>query len=296
MDSIEAYTAFARMMELGSFSAVGRQLGVSQSTISKHIAALEAAFRIQLFVRTTRKISPTVEAIELYEHVQRLLDQVEAVRAIARGQRPEARGLLRIAVPSSFGQCRVMPLLPAFLDRYPLITLEVILTDGDPDLVRDGFELAVAIGEPPMPSLVTRSLRVFERMVVAAPAYLDRRGVPQRPGDLAEHDVVVATGGPARLVFDSEDGREVIEPPARLRTNSDIAALDTARAGAAIAIVPSWLLGGDTADAVTPLLRDYSLPAIPVSVTYPQTRFLSRRARLFIDFLVQEIGREGRAG
>ena len=297
MDSIEAYTAFARMMELGSFSAVGRQLGVSQSTVSKHIAALEAEFRVQLFVRTTRKISPTIEAIELQEHVQRLLEQVEAVRAVARGQRPEARGLLRVALPNSFARCRIMPLLPAFLDRYPLITVEVILTDSEPDLVREGFELAVAIGEPTTPSLVTRSLRVFERVVVAAPSYLARRGTPQMPSDLDHHDLIVSTGtGSGRVVFDSEDGRQVIDLAARLRTNSDEAAFDAAVAGHGIAIVPSWLLAGDGVPAVRLLLPEYSLPAIPVFVTDPQTRFLSRRARLFIDFLVQEIARDGKIG
>ena len=293
MDSIEAYTAFARMMELGSFSAVGRQLSVSQSTVSKHIAALEAEFRVQLFVRTTRKISPTIEAIELQEHVQRLLEQVEAVRAVARGQRPEARGMLRVAVPNSFGHCRIMPLLPRFLDHYPLIAVEAILTDGDPDLVREGFELAIVIGEPASPSLVARSLRVFERVVVAAPGYIARRGAPQMPSDLDHHDLIVTTGaGPGRVVFDSEDGRQVIDLAGRLRTNSDEAAFEAACAGNGIAIVPSWLLGREGAPEVTLLLREFSLPAIPVFVTYPQTRFLSRRARLFIDFLVQEIGRD----
>ncbi len=290
MDSIEAYTAFLRMMELGNFTAVGRQLGISQSTVSKHIAALEAEFRVQLFVRTTRKISPTIEAVELQEHVQRLLEQVEAVRAVALGQRPEARGMLRVAMPESLGRSRIMPILPMFLDRYPQITVEAILTDSDPDLVREGFELAIAVGDPTTPSLVSRALRVFDRIVIAAPSYLSRRGVPHMPSDLDDHDVIVTAGaGTGRAVFDSENGRQVIDLVGRLHTNSDQAAYDAAAAGHGIAIVPGWLLERAAPSQIMVLLSDYSLPTIPVFVTYPQTRFLSRRARLFIDFLVQEI-------
>jgi DNA-binding transcriptional LysR family regulator len=295
-DRIEAFAAFARMMELGSFSAVGRQLGISQSTVSKHIASLESDFGTQLFLRTTRRISPTAEASRVYEHVQRMLDALESARAAVRGQQPEASGVLRVALPVSLGRSLVIPLLPAFLDENPLLTVEAILSDGVRDLVAEGFELAIVTSTPAEGSMMTRTLRVFEWAVVASPDYLSTHPKPEEAIDLERHDVIRTNRFDNSPVdFESENGRQAIRISGRLSTNSDEAAYQLALAGAGIAIVPSWLAEADTAAGrIVPLLPDHYLPPIPISYIYPQTRFLSRRARSFIDFLVAHTGHAGR--
>lgn len=287
-DRIEAYTAFARMMEVGSFSAVGRQMGITQSRVSKHIAALESAFGVQLFQRTTRRISPTPEASRIYEHVQRMLDAVETTHALVRGQQPEASGTFRVALPVSLGRALIFPLLPAFLEAHPQMTVEAIFVDGVRDLVSEGFELAIVTTPPTEGSLITRSLRVFEWAVVASPAYLARCPAPEEAIDLETHEIIRSTRYTAsRLDFDSDNGRQAIRLNGRLCTNSDEAAYQAALLGEGIAIIPGWLVGGDVAAGrIVTLLADYHLPPIPVSFVYPQTRFLSRRARSFIDFIL----------
>jgi DNA-binding transcriptional LysR family regulator len=293
LDSIEAYVAFALLMELESFSAVGRKLGVSQSTVSKHIAALEATLGVPLFVRTTRNISPTADAVQIYPHVQRMLESLDEVRAAARGQNPDAVGNLRVSVPVSFGRQFVVPLLPKFLAKYPSVSVEIALNETPPDLLRDGFELAIALDKPDSGSIVFRTIRVFQRVVVASPSYLEAFGEPLSPADLKHHRVVYpALAADAHADFDSDLGREVVHLNCRIRTNSDEVAYAEAKSGRAISIVPNWLAMADVASGkMSLLLSDYVLPPISVVIAYPQTRMLSRRARAFIDFMAPELGK-----
>lgn len=295
-DRIEAYAAFARLMELGSFSAAARQLGISQSTVSKHVAGLENSLGVQLFTRTTRRISPTLEAVKMYEHVQHMLDAVETAHALVKGQQPEAAGLLRLAMPDSLGRSLLFPLVRAFMADHPLISVDAILNDNVRDLVAEGLELAVTTTTPTEGSLITRTIRVFEWAVVASPVYLAARGTPESAIDLETHEIVRSTRhASGRLEFDSENGRQVVQLAGRLCTNSDEAAYEAAIAGSGIAIVPAWLIEADVRNKkVRRLLEDYYLPPITVSVIYPQTRFLSRRARSFIDYIATAVAGSSR--
>jgi len=290
-DRIEAYAAFSKMMELGSFSAAGRQLGIGQSTVSKHIAALEAEFGVQLFHRTTRQIRPTAEAERIYEHVLRMLDAVETAHAMVKGQQPEASGLLRLAVPPSLGRRLVLPLVHDFLKENPQVSVEVVETATVPDLAAEGLELAVVTDAPAEGPLIVRTVRRFEWLVVASPEYVAKKGVPETAIDLEEHDVACAPwmiDGP--LAFDSENGRQAIRVSCRFSTNSDEVAYEAALAGHCIAIVPAWLPVEDVAQGrLSVLLRDYFLPSIAVSIIYPQSRYPSRRARTFIDLLASRM-------
>lgn len=292
-DRIEAYAAFARMMELGSFSAVGRAMRLSQSTVSKHIAGLEAELGVQLFHRTTRRISPTPEAGRILEHVQRMLESLDTAKAVSRGEHPETTGHLRIAVPGSLGRSQILPLVPQYLDRHPLVSIEAVVTDDVKDLIAEGFELGIVVTEPKGGALMSRVLRTFEWVVTAAPDYLETHGTPETPVDLERHLVIVSTQLAESVTeFDSEHGRQAVRIKGRFRTNSDEAAHDAAVAGTGIAILPSWLANPDVeAGRLTALLGDYYLPPISVSLIYPQTRFLSRRARSFIDYIAPELAR-----
>jgi DNA-binding transcriptional LysR family regulator len=293
MTSLTAYTAFARAYELGSFSAVGRELGLTQSTVSKHIAGLEADLGVQLFARTTRKLNPTLEAERLYEGVQHLLDAADAIHSSVGSARAEPTGLLRITLPDSYGRAVVMPQVAKFLARYPRVRLDVRLTDQPVNLIEEGLELGVRIGHLSSSTLVARSIGIAEHLIVATPQYLAAHGEPRHPSDLAQHNCIVYTGFARanRWVFDSEQGRQVVEVQSTLGVNSADAMYGAVLAHVGIARVPAWVVGTDVARSKvrTLLPDDYPTP-LPISVVYPQTRVLSLRARHFIDFLLAELG------
>ena len=284
MTSLAAYTAFARAYEMGSFSAVARELGITQSTVSKHIATLEAALGVQLFARTTRQLSPTHEAARLYDSVQVLLDAADAIPGSVAGARAEPAGLLRVSLPDSFGRARLMPHVLAFLAAHPKVRLDVRFSDAAVGLVEEGVELAVRIGELGSSSLMARSLGIAEYVVVATPAYLARHGEPRYPAELAGHACIVYTGVAQghRWVFESEQGRQVAEVSSPLGMNSADAIYAAVLGHVGIARLPGWIVEpGLASGTVRALLPDhYPLP-MPVNFVYPQTRVLSARARGF---------------
>lgn len=296
MTSLIAYRAFARAYELGSFSAVGRELGLTQSTVSKHIAALEAELRVQLFARTTRKLNPTEDASRLYEGVQHLLDAADAVRSSVGGGGAEASGLLRVTFPDSYGRAILMPLVPRFLSLHPRVTMDVRFTDQAVDLIEEGVELAVRIGDLNSSTLIARPLGVVDHLIVASPEYLEAHGEPRHPVDLQAHNCIVYTGF-ARAnhwVFDSDQGRQVIEVKGSLGVNSADAMYMAAVAGAGIARVPSWIVDADPAKGrVRSLLADYSPASMPIHFIYPHSRVPSLRARSFIDFTLGALRNRG---
>ena len=278
MDELTAYTAFARAYELGSFSAVARELGLTQSTVSKHIAALEAGLGVQLFARTTRKLNPTHEAALLYEGVQHLLDAADAIQSSLRGPRTEPTGLLRITLPDSYGRSEVMPKVAKFLARYPKVRIDVCLTDQPINLIEEGMELGIRIGDLNSSTQVARPLGTVEHLIVATPRYLEKRSEPHVPGDLSQHNCIVYTGTIKghRWVFESESGRQVVEVPSSLGVNSADAMYDAVMHDVGIAKIPSWIVGDDVAQKrVRVLLPDYYPMSMPINIVYPQTRALS---------------------
>lgn len=295
MTSLIAYRAFARAYELGSFSAVGRELGLTQSTVSKHIAALESELRVQLFARTTRKLNPTEDALRLYEGVQHLLDAADAMQSSVRAG-AEPSGLLRVTFPDSYGRAVLMPLVPRFLAQHPRVTMDVRFTDQTVDLIEEGVELAVRIGDLNSSTMIARPLGIVDHLIVASPAYLQVHGEPRHPVELQDHNCIVYTGF-ARAnhwVFDSDQGRQVIEVKGTLGVNSADAMYMAAAAGLGIARVPSWIAGDDVAKGrLHSLLGDYSPASMPINFIYPQSRVPSLRARSFIDFMLAQLKSAG---
>lgn len=296
MQNLIAYTAFARAFELGSFSAVGRELGLTQSTVSKHIAALEAQLKVQLFARTTRKLNPTPEAMRLYDGVQHLLNAADAIQSSVGGLDAEPSGLLRIALPDSYGRAVVMPVIARFLADHPKVRMDVRLTDQAINLIEEGVELGIRIGELAASTLIARPLGTAEHLIVATPDYLAAHGEPRHPTDLLQHNCIVYTGFAKsnRWVFDSEQGRQTIEVTSTLSVNSADAMYGAVLQGVGIARVPQWVASRDLASGrVRRLLpEDYPSP-LPINIVYPQTRVLSQRARCFIDRLLRDIGKRG---
>ena len=290
MDALTSYTAFVRTFEAGSFSAVAREMGTSQSGVSKQIAALETSLGVQLFARTTRRLQPTAEALKLYEHVRQLLDAVEVLKS-ASGRTATASGTLRITMPSSYGRRSICPRLPLFLEQFPQVQLDILLTDQILDLVEDGLELAIRIGNLSPSTLMARPIGVIDQLLVATPEYLARKGTPELPLDLASHGCVLYGGSTrwTRWEFESETGRHAVEVDGPVRVNDPEAMFQLVLAHQGIAMIPDWVIGDEIKTGkVKWLLQDFYPIPQPVSIVYPQTRFLSQRARSFIDFFVTE--------
>lgn len=290
MDALQSYTAFVRTFEAGSFSAVAREMDTSQSGVSKQIAALEQSLGVQLFARTTRRLQPTSEALKLYEHVRQLLDAVESLKS-ATGRSATASGTLRVTMPSSYARRCICPKLPRFLEQFPQVNLDIQLTDQVVDLVEEGLELGVRIGNLSPSTLMARPIGIIDQVVVATPKYLAKRGVPESPLDLAAHPCVLYSGGTrwTRWEFESETGRHAVEVTGPVRVNDPDAMFELVLAHQGIAMVPDWVVGDEIkTDKVRLLLQDYYPIPMPVNIVYPQTRFLSQRARSFIDFFVAE--------
>lgn len=292
MDSTKAYQVFVRAVEVGSFSAVARELGTTQSSISKIVAALETSLGVQLFTRTTRKLHPTDEALQLYEHARQLLDTVDALTSASRkAQQVEVSGMLRLTIPQSYGRRQLMPLLARFIERHPKVKLDIVMKDDIVDLIGEGLELGVRIGTLPSNTLIARSLGIVEYTTVASPRYLAQHGRPESPLDLASHACIVS-GAQNRWHFESEHGRQSVDVAGPLRINDADAILQAVQADLGIAQVPDWIVRHDfAAHGLVPLLEDYYPIPKPVSIVYPQTRFLTQRARSLIDFLVAEMRR-----
>lgn len=296
MPTLIAYTAFARAYELGSFSAVGRELGLTQSTVSKHIAALEAELKVQLFARTTRKLNPTHEAANLYEGVQHLLDAASAIHASIGSARAEPSGLLRVSLPDSYGRAVVMPIVAKFLAAYPRVRLDVRLTDQAVNLVEEGIEVGIRIGDLASSTLIARSIGIVEHLIVATPRYLAAHREPRHPVDLLQHNCIVYSGFAKsnRWVFDSDQGRQTVEVPSTLGVNSADAMYGAVLHHVGIARVPHWLVRNDIARGrIRKLLPDDYPTPLPINIVYPQTRVLSSRARCFIEFVRAGLGATG---
>lgn len=295
MDALQTYAAFVRSFEAGSFSAVAREMGISQSAVSKQIAALESVIGVQLFARTTRKIQPTHEALQLYDHVRQLLDAIDSLKAAA-GKRATASGTLRVTAPSAYGRLRVCPKLPAFLEQNPLVKVEMVLTDQIVDLVEEGYELGIRIGTLAPSTLMARPIGIVDQVLVATPEYLTRNTAPESPSDLANHACVLYGNGArwTRWEFESDTGRHAVGVDGSIRCSDHQAMFDMVCAHQGVALIPDWVVGDAIKEGrVRWLLQDFYPIPLPVHVVYPQTRFLSQRARSFIDYLVQQ--QRGRA-
>lgn len=296
MDRFEAMAVFIKVAEAGSLSAAARALGLSLTSVSRQLAALEERLGTRLVLRTTRRLALT-EAGRLYhEQARRILGEVEEAEQALTAHQAEPTGRLHVAAPTLIGRLKLAPLLPDFLARHPGLAIDLTLTDRPVDLVEDGVDLVLRIGRQPDSSLIVRRLGGIRMRVCAAPAYLARRGEPASPEDLAGHDCVVfaMAPGPVSWPFQTAVGRVTVPVAARLRANDLDAAVAAALAGAGLVRAPSWQVADlVAAGRLTAVLTGYERPSAPVQALFLPSRLLSPKIRLFADFLAGRwIGRD----
>jgi DNA-binding transcriptional LysR family regulator len=293
MDKLASMKAFTRVVQHRSFAAAARELHVSRSAVSKHVIDLEQELGAQLLSRTTRTVTPTENGLAYYERCIAILsDLEEADLAVARSH-SEPRGLLRVNAPMSFGTLHLGRAIADFMEKYPELQIQLILSDQLIDPVQEGFDVTLRIADLAPSSMIARKIAPALRVICAAPSYLARRGTPQHPDELREHDCLsyghLATGHQWKLT--GPDGDHWIPVRWTLCTNNAEVLRDAAVRGRGIALLPTFIVGADLqAGRLRTILSEYKAPEIAICAIYPETRHLSVKVRAFIDFLVERFG------
>jgi DNA-binding transcriptional LysR family regulator len=286
--------SFVRVAERGSLSAVARELGVGQSTITRHLRELEEAVGVPLLSRTTRRVTMTDEGGRYYADCIQILRLVEQAGDEARGTRGAPAGTIRISCTAAFGVLHASRLIFAFQDRYPEIGVDLSLTDERVDLVREGVDIALRLGPLSDSSMKLRALGQCRRLLVAAPDYLAGRGRPTTPQDLAGHEGIRMSNvaGSDMLTLQGPDGaRHVVPLSGRFRVDHGLAAREALAAGRGTGPTHQWLVGDLLADGrLEAILPDYALPFVALSLLIVPERAGIARVRLLVDFLVEQIG------
>jgi DNA-binding transcriptional LysR family regulator len=292
MEDLSAILAFVRAAEARSFTKAARQLGISPSAVSKAISRMENAFKVRLLQRNSRSVTLTAEGSAFYERCRRvLLDLAEAEQALSRA-REVPRGLLRVSLPLALGRRPLARLLPEFVQRHPEVAIEARISDRMVDLIEEGFDVAVRLGQPQDSRLAARRLATGKLVTCAAPAYLKRHRTPKVPEDLGAHNCarfIVPSTGVARDWMFQRDGKAIsISVSGNLAFDHAEALVEAAIAGTAIIQISSYVTGHALQQGLLkPILTRFVAPTAPVWALYPQNRHLTPRVRTFVDFLAQ---------
>jgi DNA-binding transcriptional LysR family regulator len=290
MDKLESLRAFAKVVELGSFSEAGRALRLSRSAVSKYIGELENELGVQLLNRTTRRVSPTENGQAYFERVLGILSELAAADQAVTHLQATPRGLLRVNAPMSFGTLQLGPAIAEFMQAYPELKIQLVLSDENVDPLQDGLDVTLRIADLESSSLIARRILPIDRVMCASPDYFQLHGTPAHPSDLRDHNCLtygfLSTGNQWKL--SGKDGDHWIQPPWTLCANNAEVLRDAAIAGRGIALVPTFIAADALqAGRLATCLDNYQAPELALYALYPPTRHLAVKVRLFIDFLVK---------
>jgi DNA-binding transcriptional LysR family regulator len=294
MDRTDAIAVFIAVADHGSFAAAARRLGRSPASVTRAVADLESRLGVRLLTRTTRAVSTTEAGQRFLGGAKRVLADLDEIERAAAGQGTAPRGELRLTAPILFGRLHVLPIVTEFLDRFPEVQAALALVDRPVDLVEEGLDVAVRIGALGESSAVATRVGALRRIVVAAPDYLARRGTPQRPADLTDHDVVAFSGiaGVEHWVFREAAGDVNVAIRPRLVVSTAEAAIDAARAGFGLTRVLSYQAAGDVArGSLLRVLPGYEGDEVPIHLVYPGGRHPPPKLRAFLDFTTPRLRR-----
>lgn len=293
MDRLESMAIFVRVVERGSFSAAAEEFRLTGTMVGHHVRALEARLGGRLLNRTTRRQSLTELGAEYYERCRRILTDVRDAESLGVELRDEARGRLRVVAPVSFGVHALAPACIDYREAHPAVDIDFVLSDRAVDLVDEGFDVAVRVGELPDSSLVARRLRPYRSVVCAAPAYLERHGTPSVPADLTAHRCLgfahPVAGRRWRLA--GPDGEVVVPVSLVLTANNGEALKMAALVGLGIIMQPEVLLADDLhAGRLVRILPDYAPASRSMHLLFAADRRPPAKIRTFVDFLIERFG------
>nr|WP_322053077.1 LysR family transcriptional regulator [Paraburkholderia bannensis] len=288
MDRFATMEAFVRIIETGSFSAAARQLRVGQPAISKAVAQLEERLGTRLLSRSTRGLTPTEAGQGFYERARRALDEANEADLAATGAGTGLTGRLRFSATVTFARLHVMPLLPAFLEAHPALTVEAILDDRSVDLIGENIDIALRMGDPKSMTVTGKRIATSRRVVVATSSYLDRHGTPERPDDLPNFPAVIYTqgGGGDTWTFKKGAKSEVVTLKNMISTTAAEGVREAVFAGMGLAVSTEWMFQPEIdLHRVETVLRDWTLPSLDLWAVYPAGRQATAKARAFAAFI-----------
>jgi len=289
MDVTSDLRVFVRVMDRGSFSAAASDLGLTPSAVSKLVSRLEDRLGARLLERSTRRLALTPEGETFLARARRIVADIDEAEAEVASVRGAPRGRLHINSGTAFGLHQLAPALADFLARYPEIDVELSITDRLVDLIEAQADIAVRSGHIPQGPFIQRKIADLQRVICAAPSYLERHGTPRVPADLKDHDcIVVAGAGLNRWLFETRSGVDVMEVRPRVLTDDAEAAVRLAIAGAGIIRLSDVIVGGPLRDGeLVPLLTEsHHVEPFPLNAIYPAGRQRLPRVAVFLEFLV----------
>jgi len=293
MDTLEAMSVFVRVVERGSFSAVARELGTTQPTISKQISALEQRLGGRLIARSTRQLSLTDEGQRYYRQCRDILAAIDNAEHSFQTGREAVAGPLRVASSVSFGRLQLAPRLRGFLQVHPQVSVDLQLSDQNVDLLSEGVDVAIRIGELKDSNLIARQIGLTRRLTVASPAYLAQHPGPQTPEELAQHNCLLFTLLKQFDTWSFDDGRYSVQVRGNVHSNNSEAIREMVLSGLGISLSPSWLYREDIdAGQVVQILPNYTPSSLPIYAVFPANRRQSARVRAFVDFLAEAFAQD----
>ncbi|EJN38054.1 transcriptional regulator [Pseudomonas sp. GM84] len=290
MDPFSAMQTFRRVVDLGSFSAAASQAGVSHTVLSRQVKHLERHLGTQLLTRTTRRLHLTEAGALFYRHCVQILEQMQAMTLELSEHQQQPSGTLRLGVATAFGELELGRWLPDFIERHPLLQIELNCSDRFVDLLEEEIDVCLRVTDHlPDSSLVARRLASSEVLLVAAPRYVERHGMPTTPEELANHPLLGYSQllHPQRLQLTGADGEQRgILMPRRLSANSPMALRAAAIGGLGIASFDRFIVHDALQDGrLVPVLENWKLPARSLYAVYPQSRYLAPKVRALLEYV-----------
>lgn len=292
MDRLAAMEAFVRVVDAGSFSGAARLLRVGQPAVSKTVAQLEERLGVRLLLRSTHGLTPTEAGRSFYERARRAIEEADEAEHAARGAGATLTGRLRICAAVTFSRLHVLPRLPLFLEQHPQLDVDFVLDDRNIDLIEEGIDIALRMGNLADSNLIARKIGQSPRRVFATPAYLERMGVPHVPADLAGHQAVIyeQRGGGTEWSFHRDGATASVAMRGRIRVTAAEGVREGVFAGMGLAVASEWMFAPELASgAVKTVLDGWSLPPVDLWAVFPTGRQASAKARAFAGFIEAQL-------
>jgi len=291
MDTLIAMHSFVRVVETGSFSAAAREENTNQATISKRVAALEAALSVRLLVRGSRSHQLTEAGQRYYERAVNILNEIEEAESETRSLTATPKGRLRVTVPTLFSSLYLTPLISEFLAAFPEIRLDMSFSEKVINLVEENIDVAIRFGELKDSSLIARRLGSYKLIVVATPTYIERHSEPLQPSELCNHNCLVYTLGQHGAVWNFSNHKEdtAVHVSGNFQCDTGFGLMEMVLAHSGIAFMPTWLVKPHIKSGrMIQILSNYYQRS-PINAVYPQNRYVPLKTKCFIDFMEKVI-------
>lgn len=296
MDDLAAMRVFVRVVEAGGLSAAGRAMGLAPSSVSRRISELENMLGVKLLRRTTRKLSLTEVGETYYERTRAIVRSVEEANLAVTQERAGPSGILRIAAPASIARLHIVTAVAAFQMQYPAVRVVMRVADRMVDIVDEGLDVAIRVGRLEDSSLIASKVGEARRLLCGSPLYVKRMGMPERPGDLANHAALTFRSHPGTNLWRFRKGNKTIEVRATgpFFADDGETLIAAACAGIGLILVPEWLVGEEISNGrLVEVLKNYSPdPAVtPLYAVYAPGPYTAPKVRMFVDFLAGRFSR-----